>query len=342
MASSRLISIDLGNGFTKVRAGKRRFSFPSVIAVEDDTTAGFESVGLASNHDFVIGYNGKRWAIGETVLTHGLMPVMIAHRSRITTEFYKILFAAALGTAFTENVTVSPIVSLPPAAYWDKEKQKEMLAGEYMVKRAGVECSYSVPYELIRVVPEGFGTAALFCLDPRGQVTDSDLFEREVGIVDVGTYTTDFVQLSKMKVVKRGTDSIPHALSNIHKLVRTYAASHGVDIDIHEADEVLRNGYFLLGGRREPITEQIQQWSKELAQVIAARIRTLWGGGDAVELIIVTGGGCWYVADLLFAEWPHVQKVTREASKVEPWKANCEGCYRYGRFLQALEAKSRK
>ncbi|MEZ4671453.1 MAG: ParM/StbA family protein [Anaerolineae bacterium] len=342
MASSRLISIDLGNGFTKVRAGKRRFSFPSVIAVEDDTTAGFEAVGLASNHDFVIGYHDKRWAIGETVLTHGLMPVMIAHRSRITTEYYQILFAAALASAFTENVVVSPVVSLPPAAYWDKDKQKEMIAGEYTVTRAGIEYHYRVPYEYIRVVPEGFGTAALFCLDPRGQVTDSDLFEREVGIVDVGTYTTDFVQLSNMKVVKRGTDSIPHALSNIHKLVRTYAASQGVDIDVHEADEVLRKGCFLLSGRREALTEHIQQWSVELAQVIAARIRTLWGGGDAVELILVTGGGCSYVADLLFAEWPHVQQVTRETSKVEPWEANCEGCYRYGRFLQALETKSRK
>src|SRR5262249_38742749 len=112
MAGNRLISLDLGNGFTKVRAGRRRFSFPSVIAVEDQTTAGFEAQGLTSNHDFLIEYNGKKWAVGETVLTHGLMPVMIAHRSRITTEYYKVLFAAALSATFTENVTLNAMVSL--------------------------------------------------------------------------------------------------------------------------------------------------------------------------------------------------------------------------------------
>jgi Actin like proteins N terminal domain len=339
MAASRLISIDLGNGFTKVRAGKRRFSFPSVISVEDDTTSGFETMGLASNHDFLIDYGGKRWAIGETVLTHGLMPVMIAHRSRITTEFYKILFAAALSAALTESVTVRAMVSLPPAAYWDRERQKDVIAGEYTVKRGGNTHTFVVPYDKIRVMPEGFGAAALFCLDVRGGVTESSLFDREIGIVDVGTYTTDFVQLSKMKIVRRGTDSIPHALSNIHAKVRTYAASMGVDIDIHQADEVLRNGYFLQGGRREPIAQQRDLWSSELAQVISARIRTLWGGGDAVEQILVTGGGAPYVADSLALEWTHVHKITREQSGVESWEANVEGCYRYGRFLEALEKK---
>ncbi len=342
MAQTRLISIDLGNGFTKVRAGKRRFSFPSVIAVEDETTSGFDAIGLASNHDFVIGYNGRRWAVGETVLTNGLMPVMISHRSRISTEYYKTLFAAALSSVFTESLTVNAVVSLPPAAYWDKEKQKDILAGEYTVQRAGVENMYAVPYEYIRVVPEGFGTAALLCLDARGQIADSVLFDSEVGIVDVGTYTTDFLQLSKMKVVKRGTDSIPHALSNIHKLLRTYAAANGVDIGIHEADAVLRNGYFLLAGRRESIVEQRDQWSRELSQVISARIRTLWSGGDAIEFILVTGGGSSYVADLLHSEWAHVHKMTREETDVESWEANCEGSYRYGRFLQALESKSRR
>lgn len=339
MLGNRLISIDLGNGFTKVRAGRRRFSFPSVIAVEDQTTAGFEANGLASNHDFLIEYNDKHWAVGETVLTHGLMPVMIAHRSRITTEYYKVLFAAALSATFTENLTLTAIVSLPPAAYWDRETQKEMIAGKYTVKRAGAEYTYTVPRESIRVVPEGFGTAALFCLDARGQVTQSALFDKEVGIVDVGTYTTDFVQLSKMKIVKRGTDSIPHALSDLHKKVRIWAASQSVDIDIHEADVVLRNGYFLRGGRREPIDEQRQVWSSELSQVIAARIRTLWGGGDDVEMILVTGGGCPYIVDILSGEWPHIFKVNADESKVEPWEANVEGSYRYGRFLQALKSK---
>ena len=337
MATAKLLSVDLGNGFSKVRGGKKRFSFPSVVSVEDETASGFEALGLSGNNDFLIEYAGKRWAIGETVFTHGLMPVTIAHRSRITTEYYKVLFAAALAITFGESTTVTAMVSLPPAAYWDRDKQKQVISGEYRVRQGKREKAYTVPIESIRVMPEGFGTAALFCLDAKGQVRDSQLFEREVGIVDVGTYTTDFVQLSKMKLVRRGTDSIPHALNDIHSKVRTYVASQGVDVDVYQADDVLRQGYFLQGGRRVSLTEQRHTWSGELTQVVSAQLRTLWSGGDAVEYILVTGGGAPYVAPILAMEFQHVYEVDAKESKIDPWEANCEGCFRYGLFLDALE-----
>lgn len=337
MNTARLLSVDLGNGFSKVRSSTQRLSFPSVVSVEDETASGFEAMGLSGNSDFLIEYAGKRWAVGETVYTHGLMPVTIAHRTRIQTDYYKVLFAAALAAGVQQPATVKAIISLPPAAYWDREKQKDAIAGEYKVKFTGRTISYQVPREHLRVVPEGFGTAALFCLDANGGVTESRFFESEVGIIDVGTYTTDFVQLSKMKIVRRGTDSIPHALADIHSKLRTFVASQGVDLDVYQADQVLRGGYFLQGGRHVSITEQRHVWSGELAQVISARVRTLWGGGDAVEYVLVTGGGAPYVAPILGMEFSHVFQVNGEQSKVDPWEANCEGCFRYALFMEALE-----
>jgi hypothetical protein len=333
---ARLLSVDLGNGFSKVRSSTKRVSFPSVISVEDETTRGFDALGLSSNHDFIIEYQGKRWAIGETVYTHGLMPVTIAHRSRIATEFYKVLFAAALAVGVHQSAEVQAIVSLPPAAYWDKDKQKAVISGEYQVKFAGRTMSYRVPRDQLRVVPEGFGAAALFCLDSQGNVRESSLFEREVGIVDVGTYTTDFVQLSKMKLVRSGTDSIPHALADMHAKLRTFVSTQGVDLDVHEADSVLRQGYFLQAGQRVSITEQTVVWISELTQVVSARLRTLWSGGDAVETIIVTGGGAPYVAPLLAQEFEHATALDATEVKVQSWESNAEGAYRYALFLSAL------
>jgi hypothetical protein len=190
----------------------------------------------------------------------------------------------------------------------------------------------------LRVLPEGFGTAALFCLDRDGQVRDSWLFGSQVGIVDVGTYTTDFVQLDNMKLVRRGTDSMPHALHDIHTKLRTYVSSQGVDLDIHEADEVLRHGYFLKGGQHQSITTQAQNWADELAQSIGAHIRTVWSGGDAVEHILITGGGAPYVAAHIENEFGHARHFESDPDyPIEPWEANCEGAYRFARFLDAVE-----
>jgi hypothetical protein len=344
MPNVRVLSADLGNGFTKVVTATMRNSFPSVISVEDEIARDFEARGLVGDRDFIIEYRDKRWAIGQTVWTHGLLPVTIAHRTRIQQEYYKVLFAASLAMAFQISTTVHAIVSLPPAAYWDREAQREALAGEYQVRFGDKSrtYTYTVPHDRLRVLPEGFGTAALFCLERDGQVRDSWLFGSRVGVVDVGTYSTDYVMLDNMKLVRRGTDSLPHALHDIHTKLRTYVSSQGVDLDAYEADDVLRAGYFLKGGQHLVITDQKEAWAAELAQAITAHLRTLWSGGDAVEHILVTGGGAPYVAAPIEREFSHARHFESDPEyPVEPWEANCEGAYRYALFLDALEQKKK-
>lgn len=340
MTYTRRLSVDLGNGYTKVISSNRRNSFPSVISVEDETAREFDARGLTGDRDFIIEYAGRRWAIGETVQTHGLLPVAIAHRTRIQHEYYKVLFAASLAASFLRTATVHAVVSLPPGAYWDREAQKDTLSGEYKISFGGSPntYTYTVPRDELRVLPEGFGTAALFCLDREGQIKDSWLFGTSVGVVDVGTYTTDFVMLDNMKLVRRGTDSFPHALHDIHTRLRTYAASQGVDLDIHEVDDVLQKGYFLKGGERHSIAEHTKNWAAELSQAITAHLRTVWNGGNAVEHILVTGGGMRYVAPHIEDEFNHSRHFeSDEDEDIKPWEANCEGAYRFSLFLDAAE-----
>lgn len=342
MATSapRLISLDIGNGFVEYVSSTQKGSFPSVIAVSDKSVDGFS--GMSESNDFLIEYNGKQWAIGHTVYTSGLMPVSITHRSRVETEYYRVLFAAALAVSAQQTTEIKVIVSLPPAAYWDKEKQKDILAGEYVVKYAGRNITYTLPRENIFVIPEGFGTAALFCLDEHGILGNSDIFNQEVGVVDVGTYTTDFVHLSSMKLVKNSTDSIPHALHDIHERIKTYAASQGVDIDPYRLDDVLRQGYFLKGGRQINILPQIDEYRDQLSKTISGRLRSLWNGGDNVQIIIITGGGADYIADLLSLEFEHVRIVTDIERRIGSWECNAEGAYRYLLFVEGMKANAKK
>lgn len=325
----RDFSGDIGNGYVKVKSSTQAVSFPAVISVEDLTASGFEAGGLSSNNDFLIEYDGKRWAIGETVLTHGLTPVSITDRSRIEQKFYRVLFAAALSEGVQQSATVRAILSLPPAMYWDKERQKEALAGEYEVRVSGRTRRYEVPIEMLRVIPEGFGIAAALCLDRSGNLQDSELFGSSVGIIDVGTYSCDFLQLLNMKPVRAGTDSFTHALSDLHRKARTFAASQNRQLDVHEADIALRERSFLKAGRRVSISQEVNEWSEELAEAIAGRVRSLWSGGDAVEHILIAGGGGPYIASFLEREFPHARLVDAAQTGVQPWEANCEGAYRY-------------
>lgn len=328
MAQDVLVSLDLGNGWSKVRSGAKTLSFQSVIS-EESQSINFD-MAFSPNGDFVIEFEGKRYAVGDTVYRRGLMAVKIAHRSRLEMDFYRVLFAAGLAGVVGSTANIKAVVSLPTGAYWDKEKMKETLAGEYMVKlpshKSPRTLTYTVDYNNIRVIPEGVGTVCMFVLDDRGGERDTTLFNRVVGVVDVGTYTTDLIKLEKLKIVRAGTGSYTVALQQIHQRLKDFASGMGVDIPDEQLDSYLQKRHIMKHGQRVPIDAQIDEWGLELAKVIEANIRTLWRGGDDIEYILLTGGGSGYV-------FKHLQTVF--GSRVDivedsPHFANANGGYRYG------------
>lgn len=333
MTDAILVSADGGNGFFKVRSGAvPGLSFPSVLSVMNETTEGFSLSLNGGADDQIICFDGKLYAIGETVRFKGLTPVTITHRSRIATEFYRVLFAAALAATVRRSATCNVVLSLPPAAYWDKDTMKAILSGRYEVEvmtdgkmRRRV---FEVPIEGMRVIPEGVGTVCCLALNERGAERDSSLASRQVGLVDIGTYTTDFVLLNGLRIVRSGTDSLPHGLHDIHEKLRTFASRKGVDLDYYGMDEILRQGYFLKGRDRIHFKQEAEAWASELTQAISAMIRSKWNGGDNAEDIIVAGGGEPQCNMLLAQEFSQVRSIAETG--IAPWLTNCEGAYRYG------------
>lgn len=325
-----LFSGDLGNGYIKARSTDNTgISFPAVISVVSDMLGGFNFDLSKTNHDFVIGFEGKSYAIGETVRLKGLTPVTIAHRSRIETDFYRIMFASALAATIWEDCSPSVVLSLPPAAYWDKDKIKQALQGIYKVEVPGYRTvTYDIPQQVMRIIPEGVGAVCLLVLDKDGNDKQAEqaLSKLRVGVVDVGTYTTDLIQLDQLRIVRAGCDSLPHALHDVHEKVRNYCQHQGYDLDMYRADEVLNAGYFMRAGVRHSISEYIDDWTGDLIPAISGMIRTKWNGGDDVDAILLTGGGSLYIYDRMAMEFPHVRLV----EQVPPHFANCEGAYRYG------------
>jgi hypothetical protein len=163
-------------------------------------------------------------------------------------------------------------------------------------------------------------------------VSGAYLHQRAVGIVDVGTYTTDLIQLENLKIVRSGCDSLPHALNDLHENLRTYAAKLGHDLDVYKASDVLDRGYFIKDGKRISTVEMSEGWASNLSKSVAGLIRSKWNGGDDVEAIFVTGGGGLWIYDFLAMEFPHVEMV----EGVLPHAANCEGGFRYGLLREYL------
>lgn len=324
-----LFSADIGNGFVKCKSSLAgSASFPAAISATSGMLDGFNMFGMGKpNNDFVIGYNGKEYAIGDTVRLKGLTPVTIQHRSRIATDYYRVLFAAALASTIWESATVRAVVSLPPAAYWDKDKLKAILAGEYIVDLPGLgEVVYSVPADSLSVIPEGVGAACCMALDERGNDRPGEyLSSSTVGIVDIGTYTTDFILLDQLRIVRSGCDSLTHALHDIYSKLRQFCNANGYSLDHYLADRIMRQRYFMAGGIRHDLNGQIDQWVGELVPALSGTIRSLWNGGDDCDHMILAGGGSDLIYTQLAMEYPQLRTITG----IDAYMANCEGAYRW-------------
>lgn len=323
-----LFSADLGNGYIKCKSSMADgVSYPAALSILSDMLSDFE-LGLHNhNSNFVIGFEGERYAIGESVKTLGLTPVTIAHSSRIKTDYYRVLFASALGSTIWQSGDVTTIVSLPPAHYWDKDALKQVIAGEYIVDLPGYgKTSYRVPADRLAVIPEGVGAACLMALNPDGSDRPGEtLSQQTVGIVDIGTYTTDLIQLDRLHIVRSGCDSLPHAMHDVHERLKGYCQSQGYDLDHYRVDEVLQAGYFMRSGVRHSIMHYIDQWTGQLIPAISGLIRTTWNGGDDCDSILLCGGGAIYVYDRLAMEFPQLRLI----EEVPAHMANCEGAFRY-------------
>ena len=322
---ARIVSGDVGNGFTKFISSTNQFTFPSVIATEQGA---IDFEGFSPNHDFVIefdseGNGSQRFAIGETAWKLGRMRVTAMDRSRIGTPFYKTLFAGGLAAVVQQPATLSVVLSLPVEWYSEREKVKDMMAGEYVVGFAGRTLSYQVPRDLMRVIPEGFGTVCTMVLDKSGQISNRSLADSRVGVVDVGTKTTDLMLFDALEIYPAMSGGINTALADAWKVVGEEISKNvGRNLEPHEVDDALHLGYFKHRGRRVDIKEWKTKALRALAAAVDGEIKSLWQGGDYVDNIIVTGGGAVFVFEYL--DYPHKYIVP------EGHFANVDGSYRYG------------
>jgi hypothetical protein len=333
--------VDIGNGYVKAKTADTDVSFPSVLAKYDKRMEDFD-LSLKAADRFIIGYRQNKYAVGDTVHFEGLLPISTAHRSRLSTEYYRVLFAAALSEVLHESADVSIVASLPPAAYWDRDQQRAVISGLYEVQKATRGGSvrtfkWNVEGLNIRIIPEGVGSICTMALDESGrEQRDSFMAHASVGVVDIGTYTTDLIHLDGLRIVRSGCESMPKtALHAIQDQIRTYVSSHGVDMPPDKADRAMHEGFFLKNGERIPLADVRDSMFSDLAQSISSQIRTTWNGGNDVEYIIVTGGGAPWVERLLEFEFKHVRLI----AGVPPFFANCEGGFRYGLLRERAERK---
>lgn len=340
-----LASFDIGNGFVKYTSEDQKGSYVSVVSEVSDMLEDFE--GFQGGNTQIIRFEGKVIAFGDSAYYSGSNPMIIRDTSRFTTNYYKQLFASALATSLPscldpDGITVDVVLSLPPGRYFEREHLKELIAGSYSVDVIGADKKwhsgiYNVPVSSIRVIPEGVGSICLNVLNELGEErAGTTMHQHVVGVVDIGTLTTDLIQLDGLKIVRDGCWTEEQALySGIYKRLKQIALNQGLNIPDYRLAKVVEDGYYMLKGQKFNIESMVTRWSTDLALTVDGIIRQHWHGGNDVEMILLTGGGAEYVYAELQRIYPHVRLSSDNRNDLVT--GNSEGGYRYGLMRRNAE-----
>jgi plasmid segregation protein ParM len=319
-----ILSIDIGYGYTKgIGPDGLRFSFPSVIGTAEEIA--FTSDLIADAPGPAIQYDDRRFFYGEQALLQSRLRTAIFDRSRVHDETYRLLFVAALAELpreLTDKTSLNIVTGLPVGFFNDREEVIVSLAGEYQLE---MDEAVTFDVQQVFVVPQPFGSLFRELLNKDGVISNLDVEHGRVAVIDVGTYTVDFVMADELRYVQRFSTSISTGWSEVVSSVqRALSNRYRLELSLHEVDKAMRSGGPRIKGQPIDIEPLLKPALRDLQMAIVAKARDLWGEGAMLDVILITGGAAEHMAHAIQALYPQARLVP------DAFWANAEGFYRFG------------
>jgi len=324
-----VLAIDLGYGFSKAATNRGRVLIPSMVGPAE--VVRFESDVIAENgHGIALEVDGRRFFVGEQAELQSASASQTLDVTRTGSAEQKALFyAVASELVKTTDKTVAIVTGLPVLDFDDRHKtsMREMLSGEHVIERTGKR-KRSFTVDRVYIIPQAMGSLFALVLDRRGKLVDGDLAGGRVGIVDVGTLTTNFVLVDRLRYVETGSDSITTGMGELlQKVAKDLKREHELDWGLHlgRVDRAVRKRAVEVRGAPVNISGIVDPHLEALADTVISRARTLWGAAADLRAVIVTGGGSLELVPYIRRAYTHTRTVGDD-----PQFANVTGYLRAG------------
>jgi len=326
-----LAGLDIGYGAVKINSeGDGQLTFPSVTGSPD-----LPRFGLGTNNAIVISNGVGRTVVGEAAITQSRFIDRQEDRRWIYSDQYKSLFYASLteiSRASSESITL--ISGLPLAYFDDKTEVQDLLSGTHRVTREYPEVTRTHTYEVkAYVIPQPFGSLCSMAFDGNGDPVDPAWLTGTVGILDIGSHTTNVLTTSRGQEVSYGTTSIPTGCWDIVRAISARVSDLFPQLERRDHDLVkdIQLGQVPYHGEAYDISQTILEVSEPMSREIISAATQHWDGGAALDKILITGGGAHLIGEFVVNHFDQHRQVFMPR---DPVFANVQGYLRYGLYLQ--------
>ncbi len=326
-----ILSIDIGYGYTKgAGPDDLRFSFPSVIGTAEDIR--FAADLIRGGEELPIKYGDSRFFYGDQAVLQSRIQSTIFDRSRVRDHTYKMLFVASLvelSKVMPDVHRLNVVTGLPVDFFGDRPEVIQSFEGAYRIT-----ASHTLEFivDSVVVVPQPFGSLFRELLSENGKISNSDIERGQVGIIDIGTFTTDFIVAYELRYIQRLSGSARVGWSKvINQVQQALGDQYMLELTPNEVDRAVQSQEVRVRGEPVSLQPLIEPAITDLETAVIARARDLWGSGTHLDLILVTGGGGPHLYEAIHDVYPHATLLE------DAFWANAEGYYRFGQRPATFE-----
>ncbi len=324
-----LVAIDIGYGYTKGLTDKKQVIIASMVGPAENIR--YESDIIEANgRGIALSVGARSFFIGEQAELQSASVSQTLDVTRTGSIEQKALFYAVASTLVPTTAEVVKVMTGLPVADFDERNRtalRDMLNGEHTIIRQGKH-KRIFTVDNVYVVPQALGSLFAIVLDRRGKLVDSDLAEGRVGIIDVGTLTTNYVLVDRLRYVDVLSDSITTGMAEmLQKVARDLKREYGLDwgLKLGKVDKAVRQRSVEIKGDPVNISNSIAPHMESLADTIISKARSLWGEGLDLRAVVLTGGGSLELAPYVRRAYSHTRRVSGD-----PQFANVTGYLRAG------------
>ena len=297
--------VDVGYGYTKVAAPDgAQVVIPSIVGSNERpsyrTNIG-DRIKITP-----LSLDGHSYLVGEAAKRFSRHHYRLFDSSWSESPYYLLLFVFAVSQVEKGERDPIAVVTGLPVSHFSPERAKQiqkLLTRSHEVKPASGQGPLRV--EKVKVIPQPFGSLFDLLLDDDGRLKDPEEVRGTAGIIDIGFQTTDLA-LSCPQFVEASSGSLETGVRSVtDQLARDLNRKYSITLDTAEAEEALRLKSVKIFGEKIDLTEVIKERTREVAEHILSQTHTLWGRGQKLSRLILTGGGA-HLFQPYFSEYPNL------------------------------------
>lgn len=333
--SAIIVGLDHGNGWVKARTSTNEIVLPSFMSNKEDLGQGLVGKSLDIKEYESSQAKGEIYIWGKDVIKSKNVLSTYGTQDRYKQKFYKLLSEFALAEVLSdrgrviEDVWVITGVPSEEKGTSLETDLKEVLYGTHTLKINGEDRIIHVTK--VVVLPQPVGTIMSLYLDQKGYVSEEEYETANVGIIDVGTGTTDLDNINELRRLEDGTLSIPMGMFDVYKRISKYIKKEhpSANVTPQTVEAQFEDDYYELSQRSSvDIVEVKEKAIEEVAMRIKNNITQSWKTWESFDKIIITGGGASTLGNKL-------KELIGDAAPIKDSQtANADGFYRYGEFLK--------